>query len=113
MQQGSNELIGLKWRETDDWRGREPEEQVTCPFCHESMLLERCTVGPHGILNAFVDTHVYKCPQCSYTAFFQFAVSPTRAQQLAEKRGTAMRLNTEEWEADERIAEKLKELGYF
>lgn len=100
-----------KW-EREPFVGYKPKFRMACPSCNNEMVLRHSKLYQCNIWQS------YKCPECD--RFIRFVPSYVMGesfdyiQKIYEERGKiGMFVPTEEWLENEKIKERLSDLGYW
>jgi hypothetical protein len=118
------------WQKTDDAVGLIPTFPLVCPFClnargkESHMVLRRSNI--HRVADVrikfginehrpYAFDNAYKCPDCGYYCVFGIATDMEYALETIKRRDNKAEyiLPEELWDQDERIKERLSQLGYW
>ena len=93
--------------------GIKPKRQLKCPICGDKLILHDFSVNYNSFNKIYhADVHM-KCVNCSFFATFGIPLSKEQFEMLRKSKLSGRILKEEVMNEDERIAERLKKLGYW
>lgn len=99
-----------------------PKGKKLCPFCGTELVLKRRSVhrsqpgppGAAGLPSLYARDELWKCPKCYFVAAFGIPLTPEEYErQLQEWGGERIEDYYLAKSGEERLLQRLKELGYI